>query len=463
MLSKRLLILTAILLAPALHASTVVEPVLSGAVTWTREGAPYYLTKDTRLVPGAQLVVHPGVMIEVSGEPDRSVPGGTPLVDFIIQGDLQVLGSDFAPVSMTADKPKGKWGALYVLPPAPITWTSFYTVGGQLILGKGTLRMNYCGVREGRGVVLMAGADLHLEECQIDENNAGLMFLDATATATMNRTRFRHNEVGVLYRAPGVLNAVDCSIYDSRKYHAVNMTRDPVEVPAIWWGEPDGRKVMKRVLDGRRKRGLGLFRFASQLKKDPMFSTVKGFVPGQDPQRTHRKGPRFVAGPLFQVVMPSLNIQDADLKMSLGYGIQGGFVLPKDLEVRGTFQTVSFSAVNEERRSSLHLNFLRFGVLGRKRIPIGKARRTFLFAEGGGLLGMTQQDLTRPRDPWDIDSPSINRKIRETNLHLAGGIGGEFQIGKHRVELGVHYEMVPLNDDRGGSFLPIQGGLNLYF
>jgi len=447
---------------PVLQAATPVEPVLSGAVTWTREGSPYQVTRDTRLLPGATLTVHPGVVIEMAVRADDSVPGGTPAVDFIVQGEMSVLGNDFAPVSMVPDRP-AQWGALYLLPPRLQNWSCFYLVGGQLILGRGELNLQSCRVSQGRGIALMEGARLRMEDCQLDQNKTGLLFLNEATEATMVRTRLRHNDVGLLFRAGGVLKAEESSVYASSRYHAANAAPATVTLPSLWWGTADGKKILRKILDGRTQRNYGFFQFSPQLTKDPMLAAVKGYVPEKDPSRAKRTGPRFLVGPLFQAVLPQLNIQGADLEMTLGYGLQVGTVLRQDLEVRATFQTVSLNAMNEERRSALHMNLARIGLMGRKQFALNKARRVFLFGEGGGLLGLTKQDLTRPQDPMVVTTPLINKKTSETNLNLKAGTGLEFQVGKHRVELGIHYELAPLNDNRGGALIPIQGGLNLYF
>jgi len=401
-------------------------------------------------------------VIEMTVKKDEGVPGGTPAVDFIVQGDLQVLGTDFAPVSIVPDRP-AQWGALYVLPGKPLEWSSLHLVGGQLILAKGSLKLNYCRVSQGRGIAVMEGAQLRLDDCQLDENKTGLLFLHPTAQIEMNRTRLRQNEVSLFYRTNGTLQATESSVYGSGKYHAANLTTEPIAIPSLWWGSANGKTVMKRVLDGRVKEGTGLFQFSPQLTSDPMLASIKGVVPGKDPSKAGQSGPRFMAGPLFQAILPRLNVQNAGLKMTIGYGLQAGLVLPKYFEVRGTFQTVSFAATNPEAKNSLNMSFLRMGLLGRKQFPLNRTRRVLLFVEAGALMAMTQQSLTRPRDSWDLDSPMVNRSIKETNLDLVGGSGLEFQVGKHRVEVGVHYEVVPLNDDRGGSLIPLQAALNLYF
>jgi hypothetical protein len=463
-LNRPIAVLAALLLGfPALaRPATTVEPVLSGAVTWTREGNPYRIVQDTRLPSGSSLVLQPGVVIEMAVRSDASVPGGTPAVDFIVQGDLEVLGNDFAPVSMVPDRP-AQWGALYILPTRPRTWTSFHLVGGQLILARGELDLNACRVSQGRGIALMEGAVLRAENCQFDENKTGLLFLNAQASARLVRTRLKQNEVGFFFRAAGTLEAEGSSVYGSGRYHAANTSADMVVLPALWWGTSDGKKIMRKVLDGRSKRGYGQFQFTQQLLKDPMSADIKGFVPEGGPSRDRRSGPRFLAGPVFQMVLPQLNIQGADMEPTLGYGLHLGTVIQRDLEVRGKFQTVALNAMNEERRSALHLNLARMGLTGHKQFALDKGRRVFLFAEAGGLLALTRQDLTRPQDPMVVTTPLVNKRTSETNLNITAGAGAEFQVGKHRVEVGIHYELVPLNDDRGGALIPLQGALNLYF
>lgn len=462
------ILLPAVLLAflgsavPAGAAGTAVESVLSGAVTWTREGNPYRITRDTRLLPGAVLSVMPGTVIEMTVAADDSVPGGTPAVDFIVQGELHFLGNDFAPVSIVPDRP-AQWGALYVLPPQPLQWSSLNLVGGQLIVGRGELRLNSCRISQGRGIALTEGAVLDLEDCQIDENKTGLLYLHSSARARLARTRLRQNEVGFFFKTGGTLEASDTSVYESGRYHAANTSSEPVTIPSMWWGTPDGKKIMRQVLDGRTKAGYGVFLFSPQLTSDPMKASIKGYVPSEDPNRVRRTGPRYLAGPVFQMVLPDLNIQGADLEPTLGYGLQVGTVITRDLEVRGLFQTVALDASNVSRRSALHLNLARAGLLGHKQFALNRTRRVFLFAQGGGLLALTQQDLTRPQDPLDVTTPLVNKKTSETNLNLTAGTGVEFQVGRHRVELGIHYELAPLNDNRGGALIPVQGSLNLYF
>ncbi len=444
-------------------AATSVEPVLSGALTWVRDQSPYLLQKDTRLIPGASLVIYPGVVIEVSTEQDSSVPQGSPNVDFIIQGDLQILGNNMAPVSLVSARPPYPWGVFYVLPSSPQNWSQLTLSGGQLILARGTLKMTQCSVIQGKGIGLGAGADLQLVECQVDENESGLSFLDPSSSATLSKTRFRQNAIGLAFRTGGVLRASESSVYGSSKYNAANFTAGGVDLPSLWWGTVQADEIRHKILDGRVQNGTGLFQLATPLPTDPMMKALKGFDPGQDPKKRFRTGPRFIVGPLFQTVQPDLNIPLAELKMTLGYGAQAGVVVGRDLEMRGVFQSVSFSATNVEKKSSLRLTFLRMGMKAHKSLALSRARRLFLFGEAGGLVNLSKEDLIRPEDPLEVTTPLITKRITETNLDMTFCAGLEFQIGRHKVEVGAFYESTSLNDNRGGSFTGVQGAFDFYF
>jgi len=97
--------LLALLLAPsrANAQTTIGGGSLGAATTWTTAGSPYIVQGDVIVPSGGTLVIQAGT--EVRFESGDAIGSGsdTSRVELIVQGTLQVNGTDASPVTFRAD------------------------------------------------------------------------------------------------------------------------------------------------------------------------------------------------------------------------------------------------------------------------------------------------------------------------------------------------------------------------
>src|SRR5579859_3025024 len=102
----------------ALPPTPIPETLLTGAIRWTQAQSPIVLTQNTRLAPGASLIIDPGVDVQMA-------PG----VDFTIQGALFALGQPGQPVRFLSMGGL-RWDSIYGRPGSAITMEYTEVRGG---------------------------------------------------------------------------------------------------------------------------------------------------------------------------------------------------------------------------------------------------------------------------------------------------------------------------------------------
>jgi hypothetical protein len=110
----RSVLLTLLLLLPAMASATDVKGTLSTSTVWTRRGSPYVLKGDVTVAWGTKLTIEPGVrIIAAAGDALRS--GEDPeRVELIVDGALVVRGTRSSPVQLTARGAPGSWYGIRV-------------------------------------------------------------------------------------------------------------------------------------------------------------------------------------------------------------------------------------------------------------------------------------------------------------------------------------------------------------
>ena len=95
-------VLVVMLLVAGAASAGNVQGQLPGDTTWTMAGSPYTLTGDVTVPAWATLTIEPGVQV-IASSMDALVSGAdTTKVELIVQGNLQVLGTDTSPVTFKA-------------------------------------------------------------------------------------------------------------------------------------------------------------------------------------------------------------------------------------------------------------------------------------------------------------------------------------------------------------------------
>jgi hypothetical protein len=110
----RSVLLTLLLLLPAMASATDVRGTLSTSAVWTRRGSPYVLKGDVTVAWGTKLTLEPGVRIIAAAE-DALRSGEDPeRVELIVDGALVVRGTRSSPVELTARGAPGSWYGIRV-------------------------------------------------------------------------------------------------------------------------------------------------------------------------------------------------------------------------------------------------------------------------------------------------------------------------------------------------------------
>jgi hypothetical protein len=447
-----------------LSAQTVVDPVLLGQRTWTAAAGPYMIHHDTLLPAGSTLVIEEGTVVEISTGDDETIPNISKQVDWVIQGKLVIRGSETRPVKFLPSQSTASWGTLYVASRDPQDWNYLQVKTGRIVTAQTQLTLENCRITNSQGLLAGAGSEVNFVQCQLDDNQYGLAFWDAGAKVSLTRTRLWDNKYSLYFKAPGTLTAVDSSVASSGAWNVVNASTTPVHIPVLWWGTTDSSDVAGKVLDGRKRAGLGNVEFDGIAGKDPFLATVSGYDPGIDPRSRLWVGPKYFGGVLAQWVVPSVTLPNSTLGGSLGYGAQAGFVISPPFELGVVAQTVSFSGRNPALLSNVDLSLVQAGVVGRYPLAMGSKKSWFLFVQAGGLYTQTKLTATHPIDFFDLGSPLITRTSTNSSISVIAGAGVERRIGRwHKAELGLQYMPISLGNGASGSALLIQGGITLFF
>ncbi len=458
------LILGFLVVIPPLSAQTVVDPVLLGQRTWTAAAGPYMINHDTLLPAGSTLVIEEGTVVEISTGNDETIPNISKQVDWVIQGKLVVRGSETRPVKFVPSQSTATWGTLFVASKDPQDWNYLQVKTGRIVTAQTRLTLENCRITNSQGLLAGAGSVVDFVQCQLDDNQYGLAFWDPGAKISLIRTRLWDNKYSLYFKAPGTLTAVDSSVASSGEWNVVNASTTPVHIPVLWWGTQDSSEVAGKVLDGRKRAGLGAVEFDGIAAKDPFMALVAGYDPGVDPRSRLWVGPKYFGGVIAQWVMPSVNLPNSTLGGSFGYGAMAGFVISPPFELGVLAQTVAFSGRNPSLLSNVDLSLVQAGVVGRYPLAMGAKKSWFLFAQAGGLFTQTKLTSTHPIDFFNLSSPMITRSSVTSGISVMAGAGVERRIGQwHKAELGIHYMPIPLGNGLSGSAILIQGGITLFF
>lgn len=110
----RAVLLSLMLLLPALASATDVQGHLMGDLVWKRSGNPYVLKGDVTVGWGSKLTLEPGVQV-VAAATDGLRAGVDPQrVELIVDGTLVVRGNAALPVGFDAEGGPGSWYGIRV-------------------------------------------------------------------------------------------------------------------------------------------------------------------------------------------------------------------------------------------------------------------------------------------------------------------------------------------------------------
>lgn len=450
-------------------ADTQVDAVLTGTHTWTEAGSPYRISRDTLLSSNAVLTIEPGVVVLVSTGLDHNIPNLTPRVDWVVQGRLLIHGNATKPVKIISVDKNQPWGALFIAAAQDMDWRFLDMQGGRLVVTNAHLTLEDSRVSSGEGIQVGAKADVDLIRCQVDANLLGIAFLDSSAKVNLIHSRLWDNETAFYYKTNGTLSASDSSVSSSDKWNVVNATVSSVRIPVLWWGNHETGEITKKVFDGSRRNGIGMVSFDGVAGSDPFTASVSGFIPNSDPRKRLWKGPKYFVGLDFQWVIPKLNIryhegEKVKFDSTLGYGGSFGWIANPNFEMRALIQNSSFTYSDTAKNTHLNISILQVGIAGRYIIPMTHQNSLFGFVEGGGLLNFDSESNSAPLDETKPSQNIVQNNPHETDIGFEFGAGIMTRLGKsYKADIGVHYDLVPLGNNRGGALLTPQAGLSFYF
>lgn len=444
-------------------AATWVNPVLSGTHVWTSKGNPYFINQDTRLLPGATLIIEPGVKVEVSNAYDTSIPQGTDKIDFFIQGQLIVNGSSFAPVVFDCQSKQSTWGALYVVSSQTKSWKHIIIKRGRVIIWNARLNLIHSRIANGLGITVGGRSKVTFYHTQIDKNHIGLYLISSKSKINLIWSRLYKNDVGIYFQAKPQIFSENSSILLNQKFQVINRTKDNIILPPFWWGTTNQEKIEEGIYDYKNNSALGSIQFSAILGYDPTVSEVHGFVPAQSPRQLFWKGPHYLVGVFLPVSFAQLKLPN-HYSSSLGKGLLFGLIMNKFLETRIMFENINFSYSNALLNQSSNLTFWELGVFERYHLPILPKNTVSIFGEAGAFLNYSNLTEYHPENLSNISTPIINNSFYQTNIDPALLLGISVMITpKYFWEIEGQYEIISLGENAGGSILGAQTGINFYF
>ncbi len=152
--------------SPTLIPSPTPIPVdlLRGNIRWTAARSPIRLSRDQQLVPGATLIIEPGVEV-------RLAPG----VSFFVEGTLYALGTVDRPIRFVANE-RQRWEGLFGRPGSNIALE--YTeirgggAGGTLLTSEGgNLVLHHARINDNGGHVQVSDSRLEMRDSEIAGND----------------------------------------------------------------------------------------------------------------------------------------------------------------------------------------------------------------------------------------------------------------------------------------------------
>ncbi|HEX9371393.1 MAG TPA: right-handed parallel beta-helix repeat-containing protein [Roseiflexaceae bacterium] len=138
--------------------------VLRGTIRWTAAKSPIVLRRDQRLVPGATLIVEPGVEV-------RLAPG----VSFFVEGTLSAIGKPDQPVRFVGNE-RQRWEGLFGRPGSTITleYTEIHGggAGGTLLTSEGgSLALRNAHINDNGGHIQVTDSRLEMRDSEIAGND----------------------------------------------------------------------------------------------------------------------------------------------------------------------------------------------------------------------------------------------------------------------------------------------------
>lgn len=163
--------------------------VLRGTVRWTAAQSPKLLVRDQQLVPGATLIIEPGVEV-------RLLPG----VSFFAEGTIYALGKADKPVRIVGATPQ-RWEGLFGRPGSNITLE--YTeirgggAGGTVLVSEGgNLTLHHVQVKDNGGHVLVNDSRLEMRDSEIAGNDMPYGSALEVSYASGNGVILTNNRIG---------------------------------------------------------------------------------------------------------------------------------------------------------------------------------------------------------------------------------------------------------------------------
>jgi hypothetical protein len=258
--------------APA-EGRRVGDLAVTGRETW---GGTVTVDGVVTVRQGAILTIRPGTVVRfVRRDRDGDGIGDA---EIRVEGRIAVEGEETAPVVFTSAEEK----------PAPADWKfliidhgegaevrcalfEYAFSGVQIHYTRGTFsrivsRRNVDGFR-------FSTSPAVLEDSLLTENEHGIRFEERGAGATIRRTVFRANQVGIfaVTKCRGLTAIAGNRIEDDLEYAVKLGDKQTADLPLAgnWWGGRQGKTLTDAFFDGRREADLGKVLYEPVLASPP--------------------------------------------------------------------------------------------------------------------------------------------------------------------------------------------------
>ncbi len=217
------------LVALALAAPAGATTLTGGTVinqTWTPAGNPYIIQGDLEVPAGSYLKIMPGTQVTVQAGDLQATGMSTTLVEIVVHGSIEVLGSAAQPVVIASDTDNTtSWWGMRIASDATLATFNHFAFrhaqyglrseipGNLLTIENGVFRRNhYQGLDIKNGIGSLDRAEF------LQNSSYAIRIYGTGTTATLTNLLMHQNGSGGLRVDDATVNLANATVYDSGTY-----------------------------------------------------------------------------------------------------------------------------------------------------------------------------------------------------------------------------------------------------